>query len=110
MGGAGKRDRKIASAAATEPRVLHVNERHPRSRGKILPVEADSIPSVNTSISAGLPNELWTHAEAAAYLRLTSQSLYSMNHAGTGPRSFKVGRQRRYDPDDIRAWLNDRAS
>lgn len=66
--------------------------------------------SVSPLTLSKLPDKLWTHEEAAAYLRVTPQSLYSMNHAGTGPRSFKVGRQRRYDPDDIRAWLNDRAS
>jgi excisionase family DNA binding protein len=57
-----------------------------------------------------LPDELWTHKETAAYLRLTEQSLYSMNHEGTGPKSYKVGRQRRYDPADIQAWLASRAS
>lgn len=57
-----------------------------------------------------LPEQLWTHKETAEYLRLSEQSLYSMNHEGTGPSSYKVGRQRRYDPADIQAWLASRAS
>jgi predicted DNA-binding transcriptional regulator AlpA len=38
------------------------------------------------------------------------QSIYQMNWKGTGPRSFKVGRHRRYDPRDVRQWLEARSS
>ena len=56
------------------------------------------------------PDTLWTHEETAAYLRLPPATLHQLNYKGTGPRSFKVGRYRRYDPADVAAWLATRAS
>ncbi|WP_457029734.1 helix-turn-helix transcriptional regulator [Kitasatospora sp. P5_F3] len=48
--------------------------------------------------------------ELAEFLGLPTQSIYQMNWKGTGPRSFKVGRHRRYDPADVRQWLEARSS
>lgn len=53
---------------------------------------------------------LWTHAETADYLRISESTLHQLNYKGTGPRSFKVGRYRRYAPADVARWLADRAS
>jgi predicted DNA-binding transcriptional regulator AlpA len=57
-----------------------------------------------------LPQRLWTHEETAAFLRLSPATLHQLNYKGTGPRSYKVGRHRRYDPDDVADWLASRAS
>lgn len=57
-----------------------------------------------------LPDRLWTHAETADWLNITESSLHQLNHAKKGPRSYRVGRYRRYDPRDVQAWLNGRAS
>lgn len=57
-----------------------------------------------------LPERLWTHKETAAFLRLPEATLHQLNYKGTGPRSFKVGRHRRYDPRDLIAWLEERSS
>lgn len=54
--------------------------------------------------------ELWTHAETAAFLRISEATLHAMNYKRTGPGSFKVGRHRRYDPADVARWLGERAS
>ncbi|GIE90515.1 helix-turn-helix transcriptional regulator [Actinoplanes regularis] len=48
---------------------------------------------------------LWTHEEAAEYLGIPPQSLYYMTYRRTGPKSFKVGKYRRYRKQDIDAWL-----
>lgn len=61
-------------------------------------------------MDASLPGRLWTHAETAQFLSLTEMSLHAMNSRGRGPRSFKVGRCRRYLPADVIAWLDARAS
>jgi excisionase family DNA binding protein len=53
---------------------------------------------------------LWTHVETAEYLGLPVTTLHQLNHKGTGPRSFKVGRHRRYAEADVLAWLESRAS
>lgn len=55
-------------------------------------------------------DRLWTLDEVATFLGVPKSSLYQMNWKGTGPRSYKVGRHRRYDPGDVREWLNARSS
>ncbi|GAA2045318.1 hypothetical protein GCM10009839_56610 [Catenulispora yoronensis] len=57
-----------------------------------------------------IPERLWTHKETAAFLRLSEQSLHYMNYVGNGPRSYRVGRYRRYDPTDVMLWLESKAS
>ncbi|HEV2347938.1 MAG TPA: helix-turn-helix domain-containing protein [Actinocrinis sp.] len=58
---------------------------------------------------AGL-QRLLSHEETADLLRVPPATLHYMNYRGTGPRSYKVGRYRRYAPDDIRVWLESQAS
>jgi predicted DNA-binding transcriptional regulator AlpA len=53
---------------------------------------------------------LWTHGEAASFLGLSESTLYHLSYGGAGPRSFKVGRYRRYAESDVLAWLDTRAS
>jgi len=60
--------------------------------------------------ATGLPERLWSVQETARFLGLPVTTLYQMNHKKTGPRSYKVGRHRRYDPADVQAWLAARAS
>ena len=57
-----------------------------------------------------LPDRLWSVQETARFLDLPVATLYQMNHKKTGPRSYRVGRHRRYDPADVKAWLEARAS
>lgn len=53
---------------------------------------------------------LWTHEETAAYLGIPTATLHGWNSRGIGPRSFRVGRYRRYHPSDVRRWLDEHAS
>ncbi|MFF6956202.1 helix-turn-helix domain-containing protein [Streptomyces sp. NPDC008317] len=55
-------------------------------------------------------DRLWTLKETAEFLGIPQNTLYQMNWKGTGPRSYKVGRHRRYEPAAVRAWLSERAS
>ena len=48
---------------------------------------------------------LWTHGEAAAYLRVEEDLLHHLVVVGRGPRLFWVGRHRRYESTGVRAWL-----
>ncbi len=59
---------------------------------------------------SALPARLWTTRETAAFLGLPETTLHQMTYKGTGPRSYKVGRHRRYDPGDVARWLDSRAS
>ncbi len=57
-----------------------------------------------------LPARLWSTRETAGFLGLPEATLHQLNYKGTGPRSYKVGRHRRYDPADVQSWLEARAS
>ena len=57
-----------------------------------------------------LPSRLWTVGETAEFLAISHSTLYQLNHKGTGPRFFKVGRHCRYDPHDVLDWLRCHAS
>lgn len=54
--------------------------------------------------------ELWSITETAAFLRIPVGTLYQWRHRRTGPRASKVGRHLRYNPADVRAWLEDQAA
>ncbi|WP_349262255.1 helix-turn-helix domain-containing protein [Actinocrinis sp.] len=53
---------------------------------------------------------LWTHTQTAQFLGLPVSTLYQLVSKGIGPRSFRVGRYRRYQESDVRSWLEERAS
>ncbi len=57
-----------------------------------------------------LPARLWSHPETAAFLGIPEATLHQLNSKRTGPRSYKVGRHRKYDPADVAEWLDSRAS
>jgi len=50
---------------------------------------------------------LWTHEETAAYLRIDPDQLDRLVAVGAGPRQFRVGHYRRYDPALLLTWLGD---
>ena len=52
-----------------------------------------------------VPDRLWTLQETAAFLVVPVSTLYKLNHKGTGPPCYRVGKHRRYDPRDVLAWL-----
>jgi excisionase family DNA binding protein len=55
-------------------------------------------------------DRLWSLEETAAYLGVPTATLYQWNSRGVGPRSFRVGKFRRYHPSDVRRWLEEHAS
>jgi excisionase family DNA binding protein len=48
---------------------------------------------------------LWTTEDVATFLGVPVATLYQWRHRRTGPRALRVGRHLRYDPADVRAWL-----
>lgn len=55
-----------------------------------------------------MSENLATSAEVAAYLGVTKQTLANWAYQGRGPSFVKVGRNRRYDWNDLRAWIEAR--
>ncbi|MBF5032406.1 helix-turn-helix domain-containing protein [Micromonospora sp. ANENR4] len=54
--------------------------------------------------------ELWSIDEVSAFLRVPVGTLYQWRHRRIGPRAAKVGRHLRYNPADVRAWLEEQAA
>lgn len=51
-------------------------------------------------------DRLMSADELSDYLRIPVATLYQWRHKGTGPPAFRVGRHLRYEPADVRAWLD----
>lgn len=54
------------------------------------------------------PEPLWTSTDVSRYLGVPPATLHKWAHSGAGPRFYKVGRHRRYHPEDVRRWLDQR--
>ena len=52
----------------------------------------------------------WSHEEAARYLGIPPATLHALNYKGTGPKSYKIGRHRKYRPADVELWCEQHAS
>lgn len=66
--------------------------------------------TLSADMSADMPSlptraTLLTSAELAGFLRLTTERLYELRVAGTGPAFVKIGRDVRYAWPDVRTWL-----
>jgi excisionase family DNA binding protein len=55
-------------------------------------------------------DRLWTLAETAEYVGVPEWTVRSWIAKGTAPRSFKVGKYRKFKRQDVDAWLETRAS
>jgi predicted DNA-binding transcriptional regulator AlpA len=54
-----------------------------------------------------LPDQYLTPEDLVILLRLPSvDTVYQWRRKGTGPRGFRVGRHLRFDPEDVRAWVD----
>ncbi|MFC8102728.1 helix-turn-helix transcriptional regulator [Streptomyces sp. NPDC057363] len=53
-----------------------------------------------------LPDQYLTPEDLVILFRLPSvETVYQWRRKDTGPRGFRVGRHLRFDPDDVRAWV-----
>ena len=50
-------------------------------------------------------NNLLSTSDVAEILHIPERTLDNWSWKGIGPRFARVGRYRRYDPDDLRRWL-----
>ncbi|MET8949307.1 helix-turn-helix transcriptional regulator [Streptomyces sp. NPDC004129] len=56
-----------------------------------------------------LPGRYLTPEDLVELFELPSvETLYQWRRKRIGPRGFRVGRHLRYDPDDVRAWVQSR--
>ncbi|WP_416901625.1 helix-turn-helix transcriptional regulator [Micromonospora echinospora] len=55
-------------------------------------------------------DRLWTVNDVSAFLGIPVGTLYQWRHRRIGPRASRVGRHLRYDPTDVRAWVERQAA
>lgn len=58
---------------------------------------------------SGVLEPLITTDELAEILKVSPRTLDSWAYKGVGPRAIRVGRHRRYRPQDVRRFLDERA-
>jgi hypothetical protein len=57
-------------------------------------------------MSLPLPDQYLTPEDLVTMLRLPSvETVYQWRRKSIGPRGFRVGRYLRFDPEDVRAWV-----
>lgn len=61
-------------------------------------------------MTTGTVERLWTVEDVAAYLRVPVTTLYQWRYRRVGPRASRVGRYLRYDPAEVRAWVERQAA
>ena len=55
-----------------------------------------------------LPTRYLSPVDLADLLGVPVETVYQWRRKQTGPRGFRVGRHLRYDPEDVRAWVDTR--
>lgn len=53
---------------------------------------------------------LISHTEAATYLGIPPATLHQWNHRGIGPRSYRIGKYRKYRYSDLNTFIESKAS
>lgn len=53
--------------------------------------------------------EFWSSREVCEYLGIPLSTLRYWQWQRTGPRSYRIGRSRKYKPADVRDWAERRA-
>lgn len=50
---------------------------------------------------------LITTTELAAFLAVPAKTLRQWRHVGVGPKGLRIGRHVRYEPAEVRRWLDE---
>lgn len=69
--------------------------------------------SVNAREPRSLPSrfeQLMSIDEVAAYLQMSTKTLYGWRCRNYGPPSYRLGNKVRYRPDEVRAWVDAQTS
>jgi excisionase family DNA binding protein len=56
------------------------------------------------------PEKLMSVEELAVFLQVPLSTIYFWRYRGEGPRATRVGRCLRFNPSDVREWLERRRS
>ncbi|MGZ0200326.1 helix-turn-helix transcriptional regulator [Streptomyces sp. RM1] len=68
---------------------------------------ADRRNTVTQAEPRALPSRFLTPEDLVEMFELPSvETVYQWRRKRTGPRGFRVGRHLRFDPEDVRAWVD----
>jgi excisionase family DNA binding protein len=56
-------------------------------------------------MSSPLPDRFLTPVDLADLLAIPIETVYQWRRKHVGPRGFRVGRHLRFDPEDVRRWV-----
>lgn len=65
---------------------------------------------ISTRPAPEVGDRLWSVDDTAAFLGIPVGTLYQWRSRRLGPRSYRVGRWVRYDPTEVRQWLDEQAA
>jgi excisionase family DNA binding protein len=55
-----------------------------------------------------MTERLWTVDDVADYLGVPKQTLYQWRTRGFGPAGSRIGKHVRYNPADVKSWVDSR--
>jgi predicted DNA-binding transcriptional regulator AlpA len=55
-------------------------------------------------------DRLWSVDDTAGFLGVPASTLYQWRSRRQGPRAYRVGRWLRYDPAEVRQWLDEQTA
>ncbi|HEX3646891.1 MAG TPA: helix-turn-helix domain-containing protein [Pseudonocardiaceae bacterium] len=55
-----------------------------------------------------MTERLWTVDDVAEYLGVPKQTLYQWRTRGYGPVGSRIGKHVRYNPADVKSWVDSR--
>lgn len=70
-----------------------------QATGEVVPLQPPAPPLLER-------DGLITTAELAAFLSLPARTLRQWRYLGVGPKAFRIGRHLRYEPAEVRRWLD----
>jgi excisionase family DNA binding protein len=76
--------------------MVAVRTQRNRLEHKVTGTEQESSPAIG---------RLLTVPEVAEILRIKPKTFYDWTRAGRGPKCIRVGKQRRYRPEDVQAYI-----
>ncbi|MFF9812577.1 helix-turn-helix transcriptional regulator [Streptomyces sp. NPDC014006] len=65
-------------------------------------------PDARATLRSGLPDRYLTPDDIAEMFEVPLETVYQWRKKRTGPRGFRIGKHLRYDPADVRAYVDQR--
>ncbi|MFI0230806.1 helix-turn-helix transcriptional regulator [Streptomyces sp. NPDC017086] len=65
-------------------------------------------PDPRATLRGGLPDRYLTPHDIAEMFEVPLETVYQWRKKRTGPRGFRIGKHLRYDPADVRTYVDQR--